>query len=125
MGNMTRGALTSECHVYSNRLMSCNQNILPTTSASILHRANDEGTVYHKRGEHGKAFDSFTEAIRLHPSSATYHANRAAAALRLQQFDTALQDARCHHVRLTAMAGASKYGRVVNDSVLAQDGHQP
>ena len=40
------------------------------------------------------AFASFTEAIRLCPSSAAYHANRASIALRLGRFTVALQDAR-------------------------------
>ena len=41
------------------------------------------------------AFASFTEAIRLCPSSAAYHANRASLALRLGRFTIALEDARC------------------------------
>lgn len=41
------------------------------------------------------AFVSFTEAIRLCPTSAAYHANRASIALRLGRFPVALQDARC------------------------------
>ena len=41
------------------------------------------------------AFASFTEAIRLCPTSAAYHANRASVALRLGRFTVALEDARC------------------------------
>ena len=42
-----------------------------------------------------QAFASFTEAIRLCPSSAAFHANRAAAALKLGRYAVALQDAEC------------------------------
>ena len=47
-----------------------------------------------KQALFGHAFASFTEAIRLCPSSAAYHANRASVALRLGRFTVALQDAR-------------------------------
>lgn len=39
------------------------------------------------------AFQSFTEAIRLSPTSAVYHCNRAAAALQLQKPEIAAEDA--------------------------------
>lgn len=46
------------------------------------------------------AFASFTEAIRLCPTSAAYHANRAFVALRLGRFTVALEDARCADTKL-------------------------
>ena len=46
-----------------------------------------------RAGQHSAAFDCFTEAIRLHPTSAVYHCNRAAAALKLGRPDNAAQDA--------------------------------
>ena len=94
MGSMTQGALTCKCPGVLSRMHTLNQ---PTKQCADVHRANDEGLFFYKRGEHGKAFHSFTEAIRLHPSTATYHANRSAAALKLQLFGTALQDARYSH----------------------------
>lgn len=56
-------------------------------------RANDEGQALHAAGRHSAAFDAFTEAIRLRPTSAVYHANRAAAALRLGRPAIAAEDA--------------------------------
>jgi hypothetical protein len=44
-------------------------------------------------GRHGEAFERFTEAIRLHPRSAVYHCNRAAAALKLGRAGIAAEDA--------------------------------
>ena len=46
-----------------------------------------------KAGRHGPAFDAFTEAIRLCPTSPVYHCNRAAAALRLGRPAIAAEDA--------------------------------
>lgn len=48
----------------------------------------------YQRASFGEAFAAYTEAIRLCPSSATYHANRAAAALKLGRYVVARQDAR-------------------------------
>jgi tetratricopeptide (TPR) repeat protein len=44
-------------------------------------------------GKLGEAFDCFTEAIRLRPTSPVYHCNRAAVCLRLKRADLAVQDA--------------------------------
>ena len=44
---------------------------------------NDRGVALQKQKKHDDAFDEFTEAIRLAPSRAVYHANRAAVALKL------------------------------------------
>lgn len=44
--------------------------------------------------KHGKAFEHFSEAIRLCPSKCIYHANRASSALRLGRADVALEDAK-------------------------------
>ncbi len=43
---------------------------------------------------YGRAFECFTEAIRLHPQSAVYHCNRSLAGLKLGRYDLALEDAR-------------------------------
>lgn len=55
--------------------------------------ANDRGTEYYKKKEYSQAFDCFTEAIRLCPTSAVYHCNRAAVALHVGQYNIAAQDA--------------------------------
>lgn len=55
--------------------------------------ANDRGMEAFGAGRHSTAFDCFTEAIRLHPTSAVYHCNRAAAALKLGRPELAAQDA--------------------------------
>jgi tetratricopeptide (TPR) repeat protein len=55
--------------------------------------ANDRGTEFYKKKEYSQAFDCFTEAIRLCPTSPVYHCNRAAVALHLGQFAIAAQDA--------------------------------
>ena len=43
---------------------------------------------------YGRAFECFTEAIRLHPKSPVYHCNRALVGLKLEQNETALEDAK-------------------------------
>ena len=58
-------------------------------------RCNEDGMVFFNDTRFDQAFASFTEAIRLCPSSATFHANRAAAALKLGRYAVALQDAEC------------------------------
>jgi DnaJ family protein C protein 7 len=55
--------------------------------------ANGAGLVAHAAGAHADAFEAFTEAIRLAPREAQYHANRAAAALRLGRAGVAAEDA--------------------------------
>jgi regulator of sirC expression with transglutaminase-like and TPR domain len=47
----------------------------------------------------GGAYASFTEAIRLSPTRAAYHANRSAAALQLKNYAGAAHDAE-HALRL-------------------------
>lgn len=44
---------------------------------------NDRGVALQRQKKHDDAFDEFTEAVRLAPSRAVYHANRAAVALKL------------------------------------------
>ena len=44
--------------------------------------------------DYAEAFEKFSQAIRLCPSKAVYHGNRAAVALKLKQPGRALQDAR-------------------------------
>ncbi|KAI3437949.1 hypothetical protein D9Q98_000393 [Chlorella vulgaris] len=57
--------------------------------------ANDSGMELFRKGQHSAAFDAFTEAIRLCPTSPVYHCNRAAAALKLGRPDIAAKDADC------------------------------
>ena len=54
---------------------------------------NDRGVALQKQKKHDDAFDEFTEAIRLAPSRAVYHANRAAVALKLGRDACAASDA--------------------------------
>jgi len=55
--------------------------------------ANDEGLSFFKEKKYGDAFQAFTEAIRLCPTSSVYHSNRSAAALKINKADIAVQDA--------------------------------
>lgn len=55
--------------------------------------SNDKGMVAYKAGEFSKAFDLFTESIRLCPTSPVYHCNRSAAALKLERPEIAAEDA--------------------------------
>jgi DnaJ homolog subfamily C member 7 len=55
---------------------------------------NDQGMVAYKGRSYGDAFECFTEAIRLHPSSTVYHSNRSLVALKLGRYDIALDDAK-------------------------------
>lgn len=48
---------------------------------------------FFRAANYGEAFQAFTEAIRLCPTSAVYHSNRAAAALKLNKPDIAADDA--------------------------------
>lgn len=57
--------------------------------------ANDLGMARMREKEYAAAFDAFTEAIRLEPRKAVYHANRAAAGLKLERFRVAADDAAC------------------------------
>lgn len=55
--------------------------------------SNDQGLDFFKSKNFSEAFQCFTEAIRLCPTSAVYHSNRAAAALKLGRADIAAEDA--------------------------------
>jgi DnaJ homolog subfamily C member 7 len=55
--------------------------------------ANDKGLSFFKDKKYGEAFQAFTEAIRLCPTSSVYHSNRSAAALKINQAAVAAQDA--------------------------------
>lgn len=57
-------------------------------------RANDMATQSFRAKKYTSSFELYTEAIRLCPRKATYHCNRAAAALKLEQFAVAAEDAR-------------------------------
>lgn len=59
--------------------------VTPTlaSACSRLHcSANDEGLRLLAAGRLSEAFDCFTEAIRLQPTSPVYHCNRAAVCLK-------------------------------------------
>lgn len=62
--------------------------------ASRADEWNDQGMEAYKRRSYGDAFECFTEAIRLHPSSPVYHSNRSLVALKLTRYDIALDDAK-------------------------------
>ena len=62
----------------------------PTESAEA---AKDRGNALFKSGDFKSAELAYTEAIALDPSSAAYHANRAAARLKLHDHANALADA--------------------------------
>ena len=55
---------------------------------------NDRGVALQRQKKHDDAFDEFTEAVRLAPSRAVYHANRAAVALKLGRDACAAQTER-------------------------------
>ena len=55
--------------------------------------ANDKGMDAFKEKRYEEAFEFYTEAIRLEPRRAGYHANRAACALKLERFRVAADDA--------------------------------
>ena len=57
--------------------------------------ANDDGMRKIGEQRYEEAFEAFTEAIRLEPRRAVYHANRAAAGLKLQRYRVAADDAAC------------------------------
>ena len=57
--------------------------------------ANDRGMEAMRGQAYEEAFDAFTEAIRLEPRKAVYHANRAAAGIKLERFRAAAEDAEC------------------------------
>ena len=54
---------------------------------------NDRGAQLCKEKKHAEAFDEFTEAVRLAPSRAVYHANRSSCALKLGRHACARDDA--------------------------------
>ena len=54
---------------------------------------NDRGAQLCKEKKHAEAFDEFTEAVRLAPSRAVYHANRSSCALKLGRHVCARDDA--------------------------------
>ena len=54
---------------------------------------NDRGAQLCKEKKHAEAFDEFTEAVRLAPSRAVYHANRSSCALKLGRYVCARYDA--------------------------------
>jgi len=76
---------------------ACRGSIIATTACNLMFaccRANDTGTEVFRNKDYRAAFTHHTQAIRLCPRKATYHCNRAAAALKLQRFSIAATDAR-------------------------------
>lgn len=63
---------------------------------------NDAGMEWYAAKNWPEAFASFSEAIRLHPRSAVYHSNRSMAALKMKQYDVALEDA-LHSIEMDGM----------------------
>ncbi|KAI8105108.1 hypothetical protein M9435_000279 [Picochlorum sp. BPE23] len=63
---------------------------------------NDAGMEWYAAKNWPEAFASFSEAIRLHPRSAVYHSNRSMAALKMKQYDVALEDA-MHSIEMDDM----------------------
>lgn len=62
-------------------------------------KENDAGVAAAAAGDFSEAHTRFTEAVRLAPSTAAYHSNRASAALRLGNAAGAAEDAE-HALRL-------------------------
>ncbi|GHP05944.1 hypothetical protein PPROV_000469100 [Pycnococcus provasolii] len=56
-------------------------------------KANDEANSAFAAKQYELAFDKYTEAIRKNPKSHAFHANRAAAALKLARYECAVEDA--------------------------------
>ena len=65
-----------------------------TSNTRGMRSENDAGVRAQSAGKYSSALRHFTEAIRLAPTKAAYHSNRAAAALKLGQLALALEDAR-------------------------------
>lgn len=65
----------------------------PLAPPASYRSANDEGLRLLATGQASEAFDAFTEAIRLHPTSPVYHSNRAAVGLKLGRAELAAEDA--------------------------------
>jgi len=61
--------------------------------AQRAEKANDEGMVAYAEKKYRLAFESYTEAARLEPKRPGYHANRAAAGLKLGYYARAAADA--------------------------------
>ena len=78
--------------------------------------ANDKGMDAFKEKRYEEAFEFYTEAIRLEPRRAGYHANRAACALKLERFRVAAEDAdhaierEKTHVKALVRAGKAYLG---------------
>ena len=81
--------------------------------------ANDAGVAAFRAKRFAEAFDAHTEAIRLEPRRAAYHANRAAAALKLARHRCALEDAKRAVERdpshVTAMLRGAKAALALDD----------
>lgn len=80
---------TSPC----THLSPCTGELTVCHPRGIPRRANDAALSHFAAGRHSEAFELFTEAIRLCPTSPVYHCNRAATALKLNRPDIAAQDA--------------------------------
>eukprot|EP00959_Pyramimonas_sp_CCMP1952_P162898 3405539-Pyramimonas_sp.AAC.1 len=69
------------------------ERLEPNSSFATLTRTTVlAGMECYKTHRFAEAFEHYTEAIRLAPSRAVYHGNRAAAALKLGRYTMAAQD---------------------------------
>jgi hypothetical protein len=66
-------------------------------------RQNDAGVVAQKRGQSSVAFDHLTEAIRLHPQCAAYHANRCGLTATTHAYNHISKQAMCTPIVVKAL----------------------
>ena len=77
-------------------------------------RCNDDGMALYQQKKYEQAFDMYTDAARLEPRRAGYHANRAAAGLKLKRYKVAAEDAEValtidpQHLRASLRAGEAR-----------------
>lgn len=93
--------------------------------ADRADRCNDDGMIAYKNKCYGDAFECFTEAIRLHPTSPVYHSNRSLVGLKLGRHDVALEDAK-HSIEQDSsyVNGYVRAGKACLGLCLAEDGKQ-
>lgn len=76
--------------------------------------ANDLGMELFKKKQYEKAFDQYTDAARLEPRRAGYHANRSACGLKLGRWKVAAEDAEvalkidANHFQASLRAGKAR-----------------
>ena len=93
--------------------------------ASRADQWNDDGMKEYKKRSYADAFECFTEAIRLHPTSPVYHSNRSLVALKLGRHEIALEDARNSIEKGdTYVNGYVRAGKACLALCLAEDAHR-